>query len=134
MALVGERERYEPGTFSWTDLTTPDAEAAKPFYTGLFGWEFDDNPIPDGGVYVMARIGGRAVAAMYQDDSRHPAWASYVTAQSADAITARARELGANVLAEPFDVMEFGRMATLQDPAGAVFCVWEPRRASARSS
>ncbi len=76
----------------------------------------------------MARLAGRAAAAMFETTERHPAWASYVTVDDADAITARARELGANVMAEPFDVMDAGRMATLQDPTGAVFCVWQPRR------
>jgi uncharacterized protein len=125
---MGERERYEHGTFSWTDLSTPDAEASKAFYGGLFGWEFEDNPVPEGGVYVMARLGGRAAAAMFETTERHPAWASYVTVGDADAITDRARELGANVMAEPFDVMDAGRMATLQDPPGAVFCIWQPGR------
>jgi predicted enzyme related to lactoylglutathione lyase len=124
---MGERDSYEHGTFSWTDLTTPDAAAAKEFYGRLFGWEFEDNPVPGGSVYVMARIGERAVAAMYEDGSRHPAWASYVTVDDVDGATDRARELGANVLAEPFDVMQAGRMATLQDPTGAVFCLWEAR-------
>jgi len=124
---MGERDRHEDGTFSWTDLSTPDAEASKAFYGDLLGWDFEDNPIPEGGVYVMARLGGRAAAAMFETSERHPAWASYVTVEDADAVTARARELGANVLAEPFDVMEVGRMATLQDPTGAVFCIWQPR-------
>jgi predicted enzyme related to lactoylglutathione lyase len=30
------------------------------------------------------------------------------------------------VAAEPFDLLEAGRMAAIADPAGAVFCVWEP--------
>ncbi len=127
---MGERERYDPGTFSWTDLSTPDAQASKEFYGGLLGWEFEDSPIPDeagGGVYVMARHGGRSAAAMYETTERHPAWASYGTVDDADATAARAAELGANLLAEPFDVMDAGRMATIQDPTGAVFCVWEPR-------
>jgi uncharacterized protein len=123
---MGEREKHEHGTFSWTDLSTPDAEASKAFYGPLFGWDFRDNPVPDAGVYVMAKLGGRAAAAMYESTERHPAWASYVTVDDADAITERARELGANVMTEPFDVMDFGRMAVLQDPPGAVFCVWQP--------
>ena len=126
---MGERDRHEQGTFSWTDLATPDAEASKEFYGGLFGWEFEDSPIPDHGVYVMARIGIRAAAAMFETSERHPAWASYVTVDDVDAATARARELGANVLAEPFDVMDAGRMSTIRDPTGAVFCPWQPRRA-----
>jgi predicted enzyme related to lactoylglutathione lyase len=124
---MGYRDSYEHGTFSWTDLATPDAQASKDFYSGLFGWQFDDFPVPDGGVYVMARLDGRSAAAMFETTERHPAWASYVTVDDLNAATDRARELGANVLAEPFDVMDVGRMSTVQDPTGAVFCLWEPR-------
>jgi uncharacterized protein len=124
---MGERDSYEDGTFSWTDLATPDAQASKDFYGALFAWDYDDYPIPDDGVYVMARIGGRAAAAMFETTDRHPAWASYVTVDDLDGTTARAGELGANVLAEPFDVMEVGRMSTIQDPTGAVLCLWEPK-------
>ena len=35
---MGERTSYAPGTFSWTELVTSDADAAKAFYTELFGW------------------------------------------------------------------------------------------------
>ena len=124
---MGERDSYEHGTFSWTDLATPDAQASKDFYGGLFGWDFEDNPIPDDGVYVMARIDGRAAGAMFETTDRHPAWASYVTVDDLDGATARARDLGANVLAEPFDVIDVGRMSTIQDPTGAVLCLWEPK-------
>lgn len=124
---MGERERHEHGSFSWTDLATPDAQASKAFYGGLFPWEYTDNPIPDDGVYVMATIGGRAAAAMFETSERHPAWASYVTVDDVDAETARAGELGATVFAEPFDVMDVGRMSTIQDPTGAVFCLWQAR-------
>src|SRR3954451_20851342 len=124
---MGDRTGYEHGTFSWTDLSTPDARASKDFYGGWLGWAFEDNPIPDDGVYVMARIDGRAAAAMFETTERHPAWASYVTVDDLDAATGRAAELGANVLAEPFDVMEVGRMSTIQDPTGAVLCLWQPR-------
>jgi predicted enzyme related to lactoylglutathione lyase len=127
---MGDRDRHEPGTFSWTDLSTPDAQASKDFYGGLLGWEFEDSPVPDeagGGVYVMARLGGRSAAAMFETSERHPAWASYVTVEDADRAAARAAELGANLLAEPFDVMDVGRMSTIQDPTGAVFCIWQPR-------
>jgi hypothetical protein len=42
---VGTRTQYAPGTFSWTDLTTPEQEPAKRFYGELFGWEADDQPV-----------------------------------------------------------------------------------------
>ena len=32
---MGTRERYEPGTFSWTDLGTDDPEAAIDEFLGM---------------------------------------------------------------------------------------------------
>src|SRR6266513_1340550 len=90
---MGERTSYPPGTFSWVDLGTTDADGAKVFYGNLLGWEFEDMPVAD-----------------------------------ADATAARAAELGATVISQPFDVLEAGRMAVLQDPTGAVFAIWQPRQ------
>ena len=123
---MGKRESYEPGTFCWIDLSTSDSESAKAFYGGLFGWEFRDDDIP-GGTYTMCFAQGDDVAAIVQQD-QHPAhWNNYVSVTSAEEATERARELGATVIEEPFDVMEFGRMAVFADPGGAMLCVWEPR-------
>ena len=130
---MAERERYTPGTFCWADLATTDQDAAKTFYAGLFGWEIEDMPIGDGHVYSMATIGGRDVAAIsaqpqqQRDAGVPPLWNSYVSVESADAAAARAGKLGATVHAPPFDVLEAGRMAVIQDPQGAFFLVWEPR-------
>jgi uncharacterized protein len=128
---MGERTSHAPGTFSYVDLATTDAEGAKAFYGGLFGWEFEDLPVPDSPPYTMARIGGRTVAALYakRDDEAPPAWLSYVTVEDPDAIAARAAQLGGAVISQPFDVMDAGRMAVLQDPTGAVFAIWQARAA-----
>ena len=124
---MGKRERYEPGTFCWVDLSTSDVNGAKAFFGGLFGWEFEDNETPGGGVYTMCHAGGDAVAAIVQQDEQPGHWNSYVTVMSADETAAKAKRLGANMLEEPFDVMEAGRMAVLADPSGAMLCVWQPR-------
>lgn len=124
---MGKRESYEPGTFSWLDLSTSDAGGAKAFYGELFGWEFEDSDIPGGGVYTMCHVQGDVVAAIMQQDEQPGHWNNYVTVVSADESTAKAKQLGATVYEEPFDVMEAGRMAVLADPDGAVLCVWEPR-------
>jgi uncharacterized protein len=130
---VGERTGYAPGTFSWTDLATTDVAAAKSFYQGLFGWSAEDLPVGDGVFYSMMSVGDKHVAAIapqpqaQRDAGVPPVWQSYVTVASADAAAARAGELGGTVHAGPFDVMEAGRMAVIQDPHGAFFNVWEPR-------
>src|SRR3954447_13657726 len=130
---MGERTKHAPGTFSWADVTTTDQDDAKRFYTGLFGWEADDQPVGDGVYYSMMRLNGHAAAAIspqppqQRDAGVPPMWNNYVTVESADAAADRATELGATVHAPPFDVMDVGRMAVVQDPQGAFFMVWEPR-------
>jgi predicted enzyme related to lactoylglutathione lyase len=128
---MGTRTEHAPGTFSWVDLATRDGAAAKQFYGALFGWDFEDNEIPEeagGGVYTMCKVGddtAAAIAPTTQDVPPH--WNSYVTVASADDAAAKAGELGANLIMEPFDVAEAGRMAVLADPTGAALAVWEPR-------
>jgi uncharacterized protein len=131
---MGERTEYTPGTFCWVELTTTDQDAAKRFYGGLLGWEADDRPVGEGGyVYSMMQVDGSNVGAIatQPDQQREagvpPMWNSYVSVASADATAERAKELGATVHAPPFDVMDVGRMAVIQDPQGAHFEVWEPK-------
>jgi uncharacterized protein len=124
---MGERTSHTPGTFSWTDLATTDPDAAKRFYTELFGWEIDDQPIPGDGVYTMLLRDGKRVAALFEAQEGMPkAWSSYVTVESADATATKATDLGGTPMGEPFDVMDAGRMAVIQDPTGAFVSVWEP--------
>jgi uncharacterized protein len=126
---MGERTSYTPGTFSWVDLQTSDPEGAKRFYSTLFGWQYDDIPVGDGIVYSMAQLDGHSVAALggLQGEGMPPHWNCYVTVADADVSAARAAELGATLLAEPFDVFDAGRMAAFQDPQGAVLSVWQPK-------
>ena len=124
---------HAPGTFCWADLGTTDTAAAKRFYTGLFGWSVEDRPMGGDQYYTMFELGGKVVAALYQqqEDQRKagipPSWLSYITVESADRSAARAAELGGNILAPAFDVLEVGRMALIQDPTGAVVALWEAR-------
>jgi hypothetical protein len=130
---VGERSSHPPGTFCWTDLSTSDQPAAKEFYCALFGWQAEDMPAGGDALYTMMRLRGRDVAAIsaqpaqQRDAGVPPMWNSYVSVASADASAERVRELGGEVHAPPFDVLEAGRMAVIQDPQGAFFELWEPR-------
>ncbi|HEV7590075.1 MAG TPA: VOC family protein [Longimicrobium sp.] len=122
-----------PGNFCWIDLGAHDARAAKDFYTAFFGWTAVDSQYgaAETDVYTMYKLGGRDVAASYAMDANQKAmgmpssWLSYVAVDDADASAARAKELGASLLAEPFDVMQVGRMALVQDPTGALFALWQ---------
>jgi predicted enzyme related to lactoylglutathione lyase len=126
-----EVETYAPGTFSWVELATHDGKDAKRFYTGLFGWATQDNPIGPDQYYTMLLLRGKDVGALYQMGSQEqsagvpPHWNSYVSVASVDDGVARARELDGKIIKPGFDVMDAGRMAVIQDPTGASFCLWQ---------
>lgn len=120
------------GTFCWPELATTDTAAAAAFYGGLFGWQSlaIESPM---GPYIFQRLGERDVAglhALMSEQAAHgvpPNWLTYISVESADAAAAKVAELGGTVIAPPFEVMEHGRMAVVQDPQGAVFALWQPK-------
>lgn len=127
-------ERHTPGNFCWFELGTSDWKAAKNFYTHLFGWGINEVPMgPDSPPYVMLRKNGKDVGALYQmsaEQAHHmpPNWLTYISVASADEAAKNAKSLRGKAIQEPFDVFDFGRMAVLQDPQGAVFAVWEAKK------
>jgi predicted enzyme related to lactoylglutathione lyase len=128
---VPERDGYIPGVPCWVDTSQPDPEAALDFYSGLFGWKFE-NAMPPGsdGKYFIARLRGGDVAAVSSTPEGAPptaAWNTYIWVESADDAAAKVRAAGGTILMEPFDVMTAGRMALAGDPEGAAFMLWQPR-------
>jgi uncharacterized protein len=129
-----------PGTWNWSNLRTPHAQAAEGFYGAVFGWE----PMPMGGGILMFRVPGYgdrlaeldpslrerhaeagvppgfsdAVAWLVPGDSA--AWTVTFAVDDTDEIAARATELGGTVLTAPYDE-QGARVATLRDPQGAEF-------------
>jgi len=126
-------EKHTPVSFCWLELATTDQDAAKKFYSSLFGWAIDDQPMGPGQVYTMFMLDGRTAgaAATMQPQMRAqgvpPHWMLYMATENADQTAAKTTQAGGRVLAGPFDVMDYGRMAALMDPAGAPFNVWQPK-------
>jgi uncharacterized protein len=131
-AAMLERDGYPAGVPCWVDTGQPDPEAAVAFYSGLFGWEFEDRtPAGSPMRYFVATLRGRDVAAVASQSDQappRPVWKSYVWVDSADETAVKAKEAGGSVLAEPFDVGDAGRMAVIVDPEGAVFCLWQAKQ------
>ena len=121
---------YPPGSPSWADLLCKNGQAAKDFYTNLFGWTFDDHPAGPGMVYTMFSHDGVPVCASAEpgpgQEDLPPHWSVYVTVDDLEAAVNRARSAGGTVLFEPFDVMDVGRMAIIQDKEGAFLRLWYP--------
>jgi Flp pilus assembly protein TadD/predicted enzyme related to lactoylglutathione lyase len=142
----------EPGTWNWSTLNTPDPERARTFYGEVFGWVGATVNLGEGEATMWrlpgyadflersdpdlrrrhAQVGAPegfsdAVAWMVPADG--PArWSVTFAVDNADAIAARAVELGGSVLAPPSGTA-MARGADLSDPQGAAFSVssFEPR-------
>lgn len=126
-----ERDGYIPGVPCWVDTSQPDPEAAVAFYSGLFGWAFEDMMPPgSGGRYFVARLRGGDVAAVGSIPEGAPPmamWNTYVCVESADQAASKVLDAGGKALMDPFDVLDAGRMAVFADPEGAAFCVWQAK-------
>jgi hypothetical protein len=129
---MSERDGYEHGVPCFVAGVFPDPDAAAFFYSELFGWETEDlMPAGHPGSYYVCGLRDRDVAAIV---SQHGApappravWTTLIWVDAADEAAANAKRAGGEVIAEPFDSPGGGRQAILADPAGAVFCVWQPR-------
>jgi predicted enzyme related to lactoylglutathione lyase len=124
-----ERDGYLPGVPCWIDTSQPDPAAAVDFYSGLFGWDFEDVMPPGSpGKYFIARIRGGDVGAVGSQPENAPpmaVWNTYIWVESADDAATKVLDAGGRVAMEPFDVMDAGRMAVFTDTEGAAFCVWQ---------
>ncbi|MBY8876739.1 VOC family protein [Actinacidiphila acidipaludis] len=129
-------DRVGDGALCWTELYTPDAEAAKAFYQTVFNWDTEGMPLPDGGgtYHVVSRSGGGQTGShggiMQLSGNLLPHgtayWQPYFAVADCDAVVARATERAATVLMPPTDMQGVGRIALLQDPERARFAVLSP--------
>lgn len=125
-------DKHPAGNFVWMELSTTDQPAAKQFYSTLFGWESEDMPMGPEMVYTMFRLNGRDVAGGYtmKNEERSmgipPNWLLYIAVDDADSTVAQILEHGGTPMSPAFDVPNVGRMAVIQDPASAVFAIFQP--------
>ncbi|HEY1319469.1 MAG TPA: VOC family protein, partial [Streptosporangiaceae bacterium] len=128
--MVTRETAWPAGTPCWVDLGVDDVTRAGTFYSQLFGWDIQAGP-PEAGGYTMCLKDGHPVAgiAPQQGPPGTPTvWTIYLASDDVDATAGKVTAAGGQVLAEPVDVMNFGRAAIAADPAGAAFGIWQARQ------
>jgi len=129
---IGARLVRETNTLLWNELASRDLDTALKFYETVFGITVNEVAMgPDDAIYRELRVGGDAVGGAMAIGDDWPAeipshWMTYFAVDDTDATAARAKALGGNVNAEPFEI-PVGRMAVLSDPGGAHFSVLNPK-------
>ena len=116
------------GGLAWVGLAAADATSAVEFCCAACGWE------PSAAVgFVILRSAGEQVALVYPQTPQARAanvtthWTPFFIVADMDAAMARAVAAGGMALRDAFDVPG-GRIAAMQDPGGAPFSLWTPRR------
>lgn len=119
-----------PGKVVWVDLVTPDLDAAKRFYSGLFGWTFQDVHTGQKD-FVLALLGDRPVGGLVRrspsGENRQPHWLTFIAVRDVAEAERQALSHGGKVLSKTRDYPQRGRQEILEDPQGAVFAVLESK-------
>jgi uncharacterized protein len=114
---------HTPGSFCTAVLCTRDVERASTFYSALIGWTTEE--VPGTACHRLLQFNGRTVASVHQAAARSDRWVPHVSVESVERSTADALALGATVV-EKADILGLARLATLRDPEGTVFGLWQP--------
>jgi hypothetical protein len=122
----------EPGAWNWNNLLTRDIDAAQDFYGTVFGWsavqpkgapdfiwswQLEDQRWPEG-IAGLMRMGTDMPA------EAPPYWQVYLTVENADEAIEKTKSAGGRLIFGPQEIPS-GRMATLFDPQGAAFSIFE---------
>jgi uncharacterized protein len=135
----------EHGSVNFNGLTTRDPEGARAFYGAVFGWKTLE--LPSGTTWTLPGYGDHleeinpGVRAMMSqmnapegfidvvanlqpiadnDSETQPGWNVTFGVDDVAIIATRARQLGGDVVTEPFDA-PWCRLAVIKDPQGATF-------------
>lgn len=126
--MIGAEIVNEPGGITWEDLRSPDPDAARRFYSGVFGYH--TQPIPDAGpdytTFSLAEgeppIGG--IGGMFGAVDAPPHWLVYFGVAEVPVAVAAAERARGSVTMKDTET-PYGRMAGLTDPDGAHFWIVE---------
>ena len=121
------------GKITWTDLTVPDAEPIRNFYSQVVGWsheavdmggyaDFNMN-IPENGETVAGICHARG-----ENSQLPPQWLVYITVENLDMSLTSCKQMAGKILAPRKEMGKYGSYAVIQDPAGAVCALFEPAK------
>lgn len=128
--MTVRESNWPEGTPCWVDLGVPNVDQASAFYTEVLNWTVPPGS-PEGGGYAVATLDGHNVAGLSPQQGPSdgpPTWTVYLASDDVDATVAKIKGAGGQVVMEPMDVMDQGRMAVAVDTVGASFGLWQGRR------
>ncbi len=130
---MSEQQKPEVGSLSWFDLTIPNAEEVRDFYSKVIGWKSEPVPMEKGKYSDFNMIAPESdltvtgVCHAQGVNKNLPAqWLLYFTIKNLDKCIEECTTNGGKVIAEDKDMGNYGRYCVIEDPAGAVCALFEP--------
>lgn len=118
-----------PGRIGWLDLTVPNAEEVRDFYTKVIGWQFQNVSMGDYDDFSMIAADGECVAGVCHtrgSNAQMPAtWIPYVIVENLEASLSAVTEAGGKVRVPTRGAGPSGRFAVIEDPAGATLALFQ---------
>ncbi len=119
----------DSGKITWHDLSVPDADGIRDFYSQVVGWRWSAEPMDGYSDYCMIGGGDDEVVAGIchargENASIPPQWLLYINVPDARGSAAQAVALGGEIVHGPRSVGE-GWMCVIRDPAGAVCALFQ---------
>ena len=112
-----------PGSLSWNELNTRDAEKAGEFFNKLLGWEVGTQTEPNPYMYFLnnGRMNGGMMQMTEEWGDIPPNWMVYFAVENFDATLEKIKAEGGTIHVGPVDAPEVGRFGVIADPQGAMF-------------
>ena len=104
---------------------TRSVDKAKDFYADTLGWSYEPFPMDGGDNYTICKAGDKVAGGIFEMkpgmgmDGIPDHWFAYITVDDIDARIAKVKDAGGEIMREPFDVPNIGRIAIIKDKAGA---------------
>ena len=122
---MSDSPKPEIGSIGWTDLTIPNAEEVRNFYSEVVGWKH--SPVDMGGYCdfnMLTPFGDNGVAGICHargvNEGLPPQWLIYITVENIQKSVESCIALGGKILVQPKNMGSYGTFCVIQDPAGAV--------------
>jgi predicted enzyme related to lactoylglutathione lyase len=105
------------------EIPADDTEKARAFWGGLFGWEFQNFPSPQG-EYHMVRISESSGGAITNMEPGKQGTRTYFAVDDINDGVARVKELGGEA-GDAMPVPQMGWFSVCRDPHGNDFGLWQ---------
>lgn len=118
-------------TIQHFEVAADDVDRAKSFYGGLFGWEIETPPNFEGEYWFIKTPDGGPDGGMMKRQMPEQHITAYVTVDSVDESSAKASELGGQVVMAKSAVPGMGWFSIILDTEGNALGLWQSDESAA---